>query len=202
MKKIILIIFMFLFLSNLALAMGEPPKETKMPDQLYAILETSKGTIVCELFPKQTPITVANFVELAKGEKEWVDPRTGKKEKKPLYDGTIFHRVIPNFMVQGGDPLGMGVGGPGYKFEDEIVAELTFAEPGKLAMANAGPGTNGSQFFITVIPTPWLQGKHTIFGQVIKGQEVIDAIISVDRDPRDKPLEPVVLKKVTFKEEI
>ena len=173
-----------------------------MPDKLYAVLETSKGTIVCELFPKSAPKTVENFIGLAKGEIEWTDPSTEQKTKRPLYDGTIFHRVIPNFMIQGGDPLGKGTGGPGYLFEDEIVPDLKFDQIGRLAMANAGPGTNGSQFFITVTLTPWLNRRHTIFGQVIEGQEAVDAISKVEKDENDRPLEKVVLKKVTVKESL
>ena len=175
---------------------GEPP----MPKKIHAVFETSKGIIVFELYHDKTPITVANFIGLAKGKKEWVDPRTQEKVKKPLYDDTIFHRVIPNFMIQGGDPLGMGYGGPGYKFEDEFSDDLKFDKPGKLAMANSGPNTNGSQFFITVKPTPWLNNHHTIFGQVIEGQEIVDAITKVKRDEKDKPIEPIILKKVIIKE--
>ena len=170
----------------------------KKAEELYATLETSKGTIVCILFDKQAPKTVENFVGLAKGTKEWTDPKTRQKMKKPLYDGTIFHRVIPGFMIQGGDPLGVGVGGPGYQFGDEFTKELSFDKPGRLAMANAGPNTNGSQFFITVAETSWLDGRHTIFGQVVEGQKVVEEIIRVKCDARDKPLEPVVLKKVTI----
>ncbi|MFH1347777.1 MAG: peptidylprolyl isomerase [Candidatus Margulisiibacteriota bacterium] len=173
-----------------------------MPEKLYAVLETNQGEIVCLLYPKSAPKTVANFVELAKGEKEWTDPATGEKTKRPLYNGTIFHRVIPDFMIQAGDPLGKGIGGPGYKFEDEFDPVLTFSNPGTLAMANSGPNTNGSQFFITVAPTPWLNGKHTIFGRVIQGQEVVEAISKVARDQRDTPIEPVVLEKITIKEEL
>jgi peptidyl-prolyl cis-trans isomerase A (cyclophilin A) len=180
-----------------AFAMGGKPK---MPDKLYAVFETSQGTVTCLLYPQQAPKTVENFVGLAKGEKEWTDPRSGENAKKALYDGTIFHRVIPDFMVQGGDPLGLGIGGPGYKFEDEFAPDLGFDRPGRLAMANSGPNTNGSQFFITVGPTTWLNGKHTIFGQVIEGQEVVEKISLVKRDGRDRPLEPVILKKVTIKE--
>ena len=171
-----------------------------MPEKLYAVLETNQGEIVCLLYPKSAPKTVANFVGLAKGEKEWTDPATGEKTKRPLYNGTIFHRVIPDFMIQGGDPLGKGIGGPGYKFEDEFDPVLTFSNPGTLAMANSGPNTNGSQFFITVAPTTWLNGKHTIFGRVIEGQAVVDAISNVKRDERDNPINPVVLEKVTIKE--
>src|SRR3989339_1917669 len=172
----------------------------KKVEKLYATIDTSMGKIVCELFPKQAPVTVNNFVDLAKGTKEWTDPASGEKVKKPLYDGTIFHRVIPDFMVQGGDPLGMGIGGPGYRFEDEFVDTLKFDQPGRLAMANSGPGTNGSQFFITVAPTEWLNNHHTIFGQVIEGQDVVNAISMVKRGQNDKPVEPVVIEKVTISE--
>jgi peptidyl-prolyl cis-trans isomerase A (cyclophilin A) len=165
---------------------------------LYATLETSKGTLVVKLFSKDAPKTVANFVGLATGEKEWKDPATLQMTKRPLYDGTIFHRVIPNFMIQGGDPLGQGVGGPGYTFEDEFKSGRVFDKPGILAMANRGPATNGSQFFITVAATPWLNNHHTIFGEVVKNYDVVDKITKVQRDPRDRPLEPITLKKVTI----
>jgi peptidyl-prolyl cis-trans isomerase A (cyclophilin A) len=165
---------------------------------LYATLETSKGTLVVKLFSKDAPKTVANFVSLAAGEKEWKDPATLQMTKRPLYDGTIFHRVIPNFMIQGGDPLGQGVGGPGYNFEDEFQSGRVFDKPGILAMANRGPNTNGSQFFITVAPTPWLNNHHTIFGEVVKNYDVVEKITKVQRDPRDRPLEPITLKKVTI----
>lgn len=143
---------------------------------VYATFHTSMGDIVIELYEKQAPKTVANFVALARGEREWVDPTSGKRTSRPLYDGTIFHRVIPEFMIQGGDPLGNGTGGPGYRFTDEFVRELKFDRPGLLAMANSGPNTNGSQFFITEVPTPWLTGKHTIFGTVVSGQELVPQI--------------------------
>lgn len=164
----------------------------------YAILETSLGTIKCELYPDRAPKTVANFVGLAEGTKEWTNPRTQEKVKKPFYDGLTFHRVIPGFMIQGGDPLGNGTGGPGYKFEDEFDPSLRFDRPGRLAMANSGPNTNGSQFFITVAPTPHLNDRHTIFGQVVEGQEVADRIANVPRDAQDKPLQPVTITKVTI----
>lgn len=165
---------------------------------LYAIIETSEGRIVCQLFEKETPKTVANFVGLAEGTKEFTDPRTGEKTKRAYFDGIVFHRVIPEFMIQTGDPLGLGTGGPGYEFDDEIAPNLTFEKPYMLAMANRGPGTNGSQFFITVAPTGWLQGKHTIFGQVVEGDSVAKAISQVKRDPRDRPLKDVVMTKVTI----
>ncbi|OGC23390.1 peptidylprolyl isomerase [candidate division WOR-1 bacterium RIFOXYB2_FULL_42_35] len=173
-----------------------------MSDKLYAVLETSKGNITCILYPKEAPKTVANFVGLAKGEIEWTDPKNGEKTKQPLYDGTIFHRVIPEFMIQAGDPLGNGTGGPGYRFEDETEDGRTFTQTGRLAMANSGPNTNGSQFFITVALTPWLNGKHTVFGQVIEGYDVVEAIAAVDRDGRDMPIEDVVLKKVIIKDHL
>ena len=144
-----------------------------MATETYATFQTSMGEIVVKLLPEKAPKTVENFVGLAEGTREWTDPRSGTKQQKPLYDGTVFHRVIPEFMIQGGDPLGTGTGGPGYKFADEIGPENRFAKPGLLAMANAGPNTNGSQFFITEVPTPWLDKGHTIFGEVVKGQDLV-----------------------------
>lgn len=168
--------------------------------KLYATFDTSMGKIVCELFPREAPLTVKNFVELANGTKEWLDPKTGEKVKKPFYDGLIFHRIIDNFMIQGGCPNGIGNGGPGYKFNDEFSSGLKFDKPGRLAMANSGPNTNGSQFFITHVPTDWLNNKHTIFGQVVEGQDVVDAMGKVEMDARGKPVKPVVLKKVLVSE--
>jgi peptidyl-prolyl cis-trans isomerase A (cyclophilin A) len=166
---------------------------------MYATFETTEGTIVCRLFEKDAPKTVANFVDLAEGKREWKHPATGKKSNDRLYDGTIFHRVIPDFMLQGGDPQGTGTGGPGYQFEDETKGSPhKFDKPGKLAMANAGPNTNGSQFFITVVPTDWLTGKHTIFGEVVEGQDVVNKITKVPRARNDRPNKDVVLKKVTI----
>jgi peptidyl-prolyl cis-trans isomerase A (cyclophilin A) len=163
----------------------------------YATFNTSEGTIVCRLFEKEAPKTVANFVDLAEGKREWTHPVSGKKSKDRLYDGTIFHRVIPDFMIQGGDPAGTGMGGPGYQFEDETKGSPhKFDKPGKLAMANAGPNTNGSQFFITLAPTTWLTGKHTILGEVVEGQEVVEKIVSVPRGRNDKPVKDAVLKSV------
>ena len=148
-----------------------------MAEQLYATFQTSMGTLVVKLLPEKAPITVENFVGLAEGTKEWTHPRTGEKQKGvPLYDGTLFHRVIPDFMIQGGDPMGTGTGGPGYRFQDEIGPDNKFSKPGLLAMANAGPGTNGSQFFITEVPTPWLDKGHTIFGEVVKGGDLVPKI--------------------------
>ena len=166
-----------------------------------AILKTSMGEITIELFPNQAPKTVKNFVELATGAKEWIDPNIGEKVKTNLYDGTIFHRVIPGFMIQGGDPLGSGMGGPGYNFADEFHGELSFDKPYLLAMANAGPNTNGSQFFITVAATTWLNRKHTIFGQVSDpaSQKVIDAIATVKTGANDKPVQAVKIESVTIK---
>ena len=165
----------------------------------YAIFQTSQGKIVCRLHEKEAPKTVANFIDLAEGNREWTHPTNNKKSKDKLFDGTIFHRVIPKFMIQGGDPAGTGFGGPGYKFEDETKGSPhSFNKPGKLAMANSGPNTNGSQFFITVAATPWLTGNHTIFGEVVEGQDIVDKISEVDRDRSDKPRTPVVLESVTI----
>jgi peptidyl-prolyl cis-trans isomerase A (cyclophilin A) len=147
-----------------------------MAEALYATFQTSAGDIVVKLLPEKAPNTVENFVGLAEGTKRWTDPRTGMPSDKPLYDGTMFHRVIPEFMIQGGDPRGDGTGGPGYKFADEIGPDNKFDRPGLLAMANAGPGTNGSQFFITEVPTPHLNRGHTIFGEVVKGGELVAKI--------------------------
>jgi peptidyl-prolyl cis-trans isomerase A (cyclophilin A) len=164
---------------------------------LYAIFDTSEGQIVCRLFEKEAPKTVQNFTDLAEGRREWSHPVTRQRSKTRLYDGTIFHRVIPDFMIQGGDPAGTGFGGPGYQFDDETKGSPhKFDKPGKLAMANAGPNTNGSQFFITVGATTWLTGKHTIFGEVAEGQNVVEKISKVARDRQDKPVKPVEVKSV------
>lgn len=174
---------------------------------VHATLRTNHGDIRVELYPDHAPKTVANFVELAEGTKEWTDPRTKTRSKAKLYDGTVFHRIIPGFMIQGGDPLGQGIGGPGYKFDDEIHPELTFQRPYILAMANSGKqmgkGTNGSQFFITVAPTPWLQAKHTIFGEVADEQSraVIEKLAAVPTGSGDRPVEDIVLESVTIDRE-
>ncbi|MCW2567366.1 MAG: peptidyl-prolyl cis-trans isomerase [Mycobacterium sp.] len=169
-----------------------------MAEQLYATLNTTEGPILVQLFPDHAPKTVKNFVELAEGSREWTDPRTGTTEAKKLYDGTVFHRVIPNFMIQGGDPLGTGTGGPGYQFGDEIHPDLSFDRPYLLAMANAGPGTNGSQFFITVAPTAWLTGKHTIFGEVADqaSRDVVDRIAATQTGRGDRPTTDQTIQSV------
>jgi len=165
----------------------------------YAVFTTTEGKIVVRLFETDAPITVKNFIELAEGQKEWTHPTTRAKSKDKLYDGTIFHRVIPDFMIQGGDPAGNGMGGPGYRFQDETKGSPhKFDKPGKLAMANSGPGTNGCQFFITVAPTAWLTGNHTIFGEVVEGQEIVTKISLVPRGGQDKPKTPVVLESVVI----
>jgi peptidyl-prolyl cis-trans isomerase A (cyclophilin A) len=166
------------------------------PSGTYAVFETSQGTIVCRLLEKEAPQTVANFVGLAEGTKEFSDPASGAKTKKPFYDGLSFHRVIPDFMIQGGCPLGTGTGGPGFRFADEFHPTLRHSTKGKLSMANSGPGTNGSQFFITVAATPWLDNRHTIFGEVVEGQDVADKISKLPRDSSDRPRTPVVLQHV------
>lgn len=175
------------------------PSGASAAEKMHAIFETSLGKITIELFDKEAPKTVANFVGLAEGTKEWKDNKSGKMVKKPLYNGTIFHRVIPNFMIQGGDPAGNGTGGPGFNFDDEFSMKLRHDKPGRLSMANRGPNTNGSQFFITDAPTPWLDGKHAIFGQVVEGMDIVKKVVNVERNRRDKPLKDVVLKKVTIK---
>jgi len=168
----------------------------------YAVLETSEGTIVCRLFEKEAPKTVKNFIDLAEGNREWTHPVTKKKSKDRLYDGSVFHRVIPDFMIQGGDPAGTGFGGPGYQFEDETKGSPhSFDKPGKLAMANSGPNTNGSQFFITVAPTTWLTGAHSIFGEVSEGLDVVNKISGVPRDRNDKPAKAVVVKAIKIERE-
>lgn len=166
---------------------------------MHALFETNKGSFKVKLFNDRVPKTVENFVGLAEGTKEFTDAKTGNKVKRPFYDGLIFHRVIKDFMIQGGCPTGTGTGGPGYRFEDEIVpGQNKHDKPGILSMANAGPNTNGSQFFITTVPTPWLDKGHTVFGEVIEGYEVVDQIGKVRTAPGDRPLEPIVLNKITI----
>ena len=167
-----------------------------MDPGVYARFETSQGNFTARLFDKETPKTVENFVALADGTKEWTDPKTGKKAKKPLYHGTVFHRVIEGFMIQGGDPLGTGSGGPGYQFADEFHSKLRHHKAGILSMANAGPNTNGSQFFITLGPTPHLDNRHSVFGEVVEGMEVVRKIGSTETDARDRPVQTVVIQSV------
>ena len=163
---------------------------------LYAVFETTKGDMICKLEEEKTPETVKNFVGLATGEKEYTDPKSGGKSNAPFYDGTIFHRIIKDFMIQGGDRLGQGTGGPGYRFKDEFDSSLRHTGPGILSMANSGPNTNGSQFFITLVPTPWLDGKHSVFGRIVKGIDVVDAIGKAQTGPQDRPREEISIKKL------
>lgn len=198
MKRILLILTATVFFTSCSTVKipNSMSKEeyNSLNDGLYAVMETTKGTMTIELYEKDAPMTVANFVGLAEGTKE----NKAKPLGTPYYDGIIFHRVIKDFMIQGGDPDGKGTGGPGYDFEDEFFSDKRHDKKGVLSMANAGPGTNGSQFFITEVPTPWLDGRHTIFGQVIKGLEVIDSIANVEKGPMDRPLEDVVINKVSI----
>ena len=188
MKKLSTLFASFLFTASIVPAQAET-----------ALIKTSQGNITCELFTKEAPNTVANFVGLATGTKEFKDPKTGQMVKRPFFNGLTFHRVIPGFMIQGGDPLGNGTGGPGYQFNNENT-NVSFSKPGVLAMANAGPNTNGSQFFITVAPTPSLQGSYNVFGQVISGQDVADKISNLPTGPQDKPITPVVIESITIQE--
>ncbi|MBI4459488.1 MAG: peptidylprolyl isomerase [Acidobacteria bacterium] len=172
--------------------------QAKRKPGLYATFQTNQGTIVCELFEKEAPITVKNFVDLAEGNKEYTDPRSREKKKSRYYDATTFHRVIPDFMIQGGDPTGTGTGGPGYDFKNESSPNLKFDKAGRLAMANRGRNTNGSQFFITETAVGLSAEDYTIFGQAIEGLDVVKKIARVPRDSSDKPRQPVVLEKLTI----
>jgi peptidyl-prolyl cis-trans isomerase A (cyclophilin A) len=194
MFKRLLIILTLLATVSLGAAAETPEKK----GPVYATLKTSMGDIVIQLFEDKAPKTVANFIGLATGTKEWTDPKTGEKVRRPLYNGTIFHRVIPGFMIQGGDPLGNGTGGPGFRFEDEFHPDLRHTKGGIFSMANAGPNTNGSQFFITLAPTLHLDNRHSVFGEVVKGQEIVVAIGNASRDMRDRPIKDVVLKEVVI----
>jgi peptidyl-prolyl cis-trans isomerase A (cyclophilin A) len=166
-----------------------------------ATFVTSKGSFTVTLMPEHAPETVKNFVDLATGGREWTDPRDGESKQEPLYPGTIFHRVIDGFMIQGGDPTGTGMGGPGYRFADECPpGGPTFNQVGRLAMANSGPGTNGSQFFVTVAETPWLNGKHTIFGQVTEGYDVVEAIATAPTAAQDRPAEEIRIERIDITE--
>lgn len=196
------------FLSSVSYGVDKKPAAKATPAAgKTATIHTTMGDITVEFFPESAPKTVNNFIGLATGTKEWKDPSTGQVAKNPdqknhaqpyrkLYNGTIFHRVIPNFMIQGGDPLGKGIGGPGYQFEDETSGSDNFDSPGILAMANAGPNTNGSQFFITVAPTPWLNGKHTIFGKVTEGMDVVKKISEAPRNESDQPNTPIKITSI------
>jgi len=188
----------WVFLAVIIGLAGAGEMEKKVEGPLHATFKTTLGDIVVRLFEDKAPKTVENFVGLASGTKEWTDPKTGEKVKRPLYNGTIFHRVIPNFMIQGGDPLGTGRGGPGYRFADEFHRDLRHNKPGILSMANSGPNTNGSQFFITQVPTPHLDNRHSVFGEVVKGQEVVVAIANLPRGANDRPLKDVVLSEVVI----
>jgi peptidyl-prolyl cis-trans isomerase A (cyclophilin A) len=166
---------------------------------LYALFTTSEGSFKARLFDQEAPNTVANFISLAEGTKEWTDPRTSRKVKQPYYNGTIFHRVISGFMIQGGDPLGQGTGGPGYTFSDEFSPKLRHTKAGILSMANRGPNTNGGQFFITLAQTPWLNDKHSVFGEVIEGLDVVARIGSTPTSkPGDRPVKPITIESVTI----
>jgi peptidyl-prolyl cis-trans isomerase A (cyclophilin A) len=165
-----------------------------------AIFTTSMGTFTVELFADKAPVTVANFVGLAKGTKAWTDPKTRQQVQRPFYDGLTFHRVIDAFMIQGGCPLGTGTGGPGYRFQDEFHPSLRHTGPGILSMANAGPGTNGSQFFVTLVATPWLDQRHSVFGKVVEGLEVVQKIGKVKTGAQDRPVTPIVVQKVAIVE--
>jgi peptidyl-prolyl cis-trans isomerase A (cyclophilin A) len=169
-----------------------------MPDATFV---TNRGSFTVSLMPEHAPETVENFIGLATGGKSWTDPNSGNSKAEPLYTGTVFHRVIDGFMIQGGDPLGSGRGGPGYTFDDECPPDgPTFNQVGRLAMANAGPGTNGSQFFVTVGEAPWLNGRHTIFGQVVEGYDVVESISKVPTGPNDRPVDDVVLEHIDIRE--
>ena len=194
--KLISLLFCASCVVLLASCQSHQDVAAKLAKGLYAQFDTSLGDFTCVLFETQCPKTVGNFVGLAKGEKAFRDPKTGREVKRPFYDGLAFHRVIRDFMLQGGCPLGNGTGGPGYKFEDEFDASLMHDQPGRLSMANAGPNTNGSQFFVTTVPTPHLDRKHSIFGQVVEGMDVVRKIESVRTGPNDRPVTPVVIEHV------
>lgn len=179
-------------------ALAQGGKEASLPPGVYAKFVTSEGNFTAKLFDKQVPKTVGNFVGLAEGSKEWKDPKSGQSVKKPFYNGLIFHRVIDGFMLQGGCPLGTGTGGPGYRFEDEFDKSLRHNKPGILSMANAGPNTNGSQFFVTLAPTPHLDDKHSVFGEVVSGHDVVAKIGHTKTGASDRPVKDVVIKQITI----
>jgi peptidyl-prolyl cis-trans isomerase A (cyclophilin A) len=177
---------------------SEPTRSRLLEPGTYAHFETTEGNFTVRLFEREAPNTVANFVGLAEGTKEWTDPSSGQRRRDPYYDGVTFHRVIKGFMIQGGDRLGQGTGGPGYKFADEFHPSLRHSKAGILSMANAGPNTNGSQFFITLGPTPHLDNRHSVFGEVVEGLHVVERIGGVPTGRQDRPVTPVVMKKVTI----
>jgi peptidyl-prolyl cis-trans isomerase A (cyclophilin A) len=197
-KKVLWIYILALVLTAFSFhskAAEKKTKDIKKGKDMIAVFETNKGTFKVKLFAEKAPKTIETFVGLADGTKEWTDPKTGNKVKKPFYDGLKFHRVIPNFMIQGGDPLGTGSGGPGFRFEDEFPAGAPkHDKPGILSMANSGPNTNGSQFFVTVAATPWLDGKHTVFGEVIEGMDVVYDISKAKTSSGDRPAEDIQIK--------
>ncbi len=196
-KKVLWIYLLAFILTAFSFHSKAADKKTKVRKgkDMIAVFETNKGTFKVKLFTEKAPKTVETFVGLAEGTKEWTDPKTGNKVKKPFYDGLKFHRVIPNFMIQGGDPLGTGTGGPGFRFEDEFPAGAPkHDKPGILSMANSGPNTNGSQFFVTVAATPWLDGKHTVFGEVIEGMDVVYDISKAKTGSMDRPTEDIIIK--------
>ena len=192
MRKLLIVMAAGVLMSSTMVVAGQDAAK-KTP---YAVFTTSEGNFTVRLFEKEAPKTVANFIGLAEGTKEWMDPRTNQKVKQPYYDGIIFHRVIDGFMIQGGDPLGQGIGGPGYKFADEFHPSLRHNKAGILSMANAGPNTNGGQFFITLGPTPHLDNKHSVFGEVDSGMDVVRKIGGTATGPRDRPLKDVVIEAV------
>ncbi|MDX2014539.1 MAG: peptidylprolyl isomerase [Myxococcaceae bacterium] len=197
-----LVLPLLLLVPTLGLAQGKFTTLALEGKDLYATLSTTQGDVVIRFFAKDAPKTVANFVGLATGEKEFVDPKTGQKAKRPYYDGLVFHRVIPDFMIQGGDPEGSGRGGPGYNFEDEFQSGRAFDKVGLLAMANRGPNTNGSQFFITTSTPTYLNGKHTIFGEVIQGYENVVKLGQVPRGAMDRPTVEQKIIKVVISEKV
>lgn len=198
-KLLALLLAVLILPVSLLAQSGEKGPEVDPSQDYYAVMVTSMGQLNLRLFAKEAPITVANFVNLAEGTREFTDPRSGQKAKRPYYNGTIFHRCIPEFMIQGGDPTGTGRGDPGYKFEDEFASGLKFDRPGLLAMANAGPRTNGSQFFVTEVPTPHLNNRHTIFGELVnttEGLEVVKKMSRAPQNPSNKPLQAITLERV------
>jgi peptidyl-prolyl cis-trans isomerase A (cyclophilin A) len=197
MKRVLIAVCAAALLTTGAVRAQEAAGAKKAAGKPYAKFDTSMGAFTVELFEQDAPKTVANFIGLVNGTKEWTDPKTNEKVKKPYYNGLAFHRVIANFMIQGGDPLGTGTGGPGYTFADEFQSGRKLEKAGILAMANRGPNTNGGQFFITLAPTPWLNGKHTVFGEVTDGMDIIEKIgATKTTKPGDKPVTPIVIKTV------